>query len=58
MFKRRGILPNLRWSQGVILLFSVLLREHELVGILFLAVSEAASYFLTSCADSKGMLFT
>lgn len=42
------MLSILQWNQGVILLL-VLLKEHEPVGILFLAVSEVASFFLMSC---------
>lgn len=53
--KYRGILSILQWSQGVILFFLVLLREHEPVGIIFLAVSEVASRFLTSCLSGNAL---
>lgn len=39
----------------MILLFLVLLREHEPVGILFLAISEVASHFLTSCLSGSAL---
>lgn len=39
----------------MIFLFLVLLREHEPVGIIFLAVSEVASRFLTSCLSENAL---
>lgn len=39
----------------MISLFLVLLREHEPAGILFLAVSEVASCFLTSCLSGNAL---
>lgn len=35
-----------------------IVKEHGLVGILFLAVSEITSCFLTSGAGYQGMLFS